>query len=122
MKAIAHLNHSIAGNYSANTNNFSFSALWNKFIAFAASQEQKRFLWAAISLVGHGTFFTIVTMATVILTGTNIFLVAATSLTMAMVLVVNLAALPTKYIVSVFFLSLLADLVIAFTALALWLN
>ncbi len=122
MKAITHhdLLHSSTG-YSPNTG-FSISAAWHKLIIYAESQEERRFFWAAISLLGHGTFFTIGTMAIVILTGTNFALLTATCLSMAIVLVVNLAALPTKYMIPVFFLSLLADIIIIVTALALWFN
>ncbi|HMI78084.1 MAG TPA: hypothetical protein VK484_04790 [Ferruginibacter sp.] len=59
-------------------------------------------------------------MLTVILTGNSFVLLTATCLSMAMVLVVNLAALPAKYIIPVFFFSLLADVVITATALVLW--
>lgn len=99
---------------------FSLSVAWHKLIAYAESQEEKRFAWAAISLLGHGTCFTVATMSIVMLTGNSFALLVATCLSMAMVLVVNLAALPTKYIIPVFFFSLFADIVIITAALVLW--
>ena len=108
--------------YRPVNHSFSIANLWNRFIAFADGQEKNRMLWAAIGLTGHGTFFTIATMATVILTGNVFALLAAACFPMVLVVIVNLAALPTKYTIPVFFLSLLADLVIIATALALWLN
>ena len=93
---------------------------WDRFIAFATAQEKNRFTWTAVSVLGHGTVLTIGTFAAVVLTGNLLFLLAPTCLTMAMVLVVNLVGLPTKYTIPVFFLSVLIDLIIVATALALW--
>ena len=122
MKAITHQDLTHSNHRYLTRPSFSLSAAWHKLIAYAEAQEERRFLWAAISLLGHGTFFTIGTMAVVLFTGTNFALLTVTCLSMAMVLVVNLAALPTKYIVPIFFLSLLADIVVIVTAVALWFN
>jgi len=122
MKTLTH--HGLTQNHTGYSTvpGYSISAAWNKLIAYAEAQEERRFLWAAISLLGHGTLFTIGTMVIVILTGNDLLLLTATCLTMAMVLVVNLAALPTKYIIPIFFFSLLADIIIIITATALWIN
>lgn len=121
MKALTH-----PGQYSAARNSyrnpFSFSATWHQFITWASGQEENRFTWSAISILGHGTIFTVGTFITVMLTGNLLFLLLPTCLNMTMMLVVNLAALPTKYIIPCFFLSLLVDLVIIATALALWVH
>ena len=122
MKAITHQDLAHSNQHYLTRPGFSISAAWHKLIAYAEAQEERRFLWAAISLLGHGTFFTIGTMAVVLFTGNNFVLLTVTCLSMAMVLVVNLAALPTKYVVPVFFLSLLADIVVIVTAVALWFN
>ena len=120
MKAITHYDLWLDSTGHTPRTGFSISAAWYKLIAYAERQEEKRMFWAALSLLSHGTFFTIGTMAVILFTGTNFALLTATSLIMAMVLVVNLAALPTKYIVPVFFFSVLADVLIIITALALW--
>jgi hypothetical protein len=123
MKAITHPAQAYARpRNSTAVPHFSLSAAWHKLIAYAESQQEKRLLWSAISVLGHGTIFTIATFATVILTGNDFYLLAATCLTMSMVLVVNLAALPTKYTIPIFFFSLLTDIIIMVTALGLWLN
>jgi hypothetical protein len=94
--------------------------LLQRFTAWLNTQEEKRFFWTALSLAGHGTFFTIITFATVILTGNAFALIAITCSTLMVVLAVNLAALPVKYIIPVFFGSLLVDVLVMVTAIALW--
>lgn len=123
MKTILHHNQSFTGTNAYREAYISTQAgLLPKFTAWLNAQEEKRFLWAAISLFGHGTFFTIITMATVILTGHALALIAITCFAMTAVLVVNLAALPVKYTVSVFLLSLLVDMLVIITALAMWVH
>jgi len=91
---------------------------WKKFITWADKQEDNRFLWLAIGIAGHGFVFTIVTIMMVIFTGNNFiywpFVIGA----MALSLVTNLAALPTKITIPVFFATLLIDIVIIALCLA----
>jgi hypothetical protein len=122
MKAVIQHSHSSYNTYHTGSPATSLAALWQKFTAWANTQEERRFFWAAISLVGHGTFFTIATMATVILTGNVFGLLAASLFPMVLVVIVNLAALPVRYIIPAFILSLIADLTIMAIAIALWLN
>jgi hypothetical protein len=122
MKAVLHHRDITERNQFHTTYSPAHTSLWQKFMTYAGTQEEKRFFWAAISLVGHGTFFTIVTLATVILTGNVFALLAITCLTMTTVLVVNLAALPVRYIIPVFFGSLVVDVLVIITALALWVH
>ena len=119
MKAI--LQHPNAqGNIYHHTQEHTGRGLLFQFTAWLNTQEEKRFFWAAISLVGHGTVFTILTFATVILTGNVFALIAVTCATMMLVLAVNLAALPVKYIIPIFIGSLLVDALVIITAIALW--
>lgn len=118
MKAIL---HHPAANSKLYQNKTAQAGLVQRLAAWMETQEEKRFFWAALSLVGHGTIFTILTFATVILTGNEFALIAVTCTTMMVVLAVNLAALPVKYIIPVFFGSLLVDLLVMITAIVLWL-
>jgi hypothetical protein len=111
-----------ASHTTYNGHHFSIAAAWHTFINWANKQERNHFLWMAISLLGHGTFFTIVTMTTVILTGNVFALLIATIFTMATVVVVNLAALPTRFTIPILILSLMADITIIITAFCLWLK
>ncbi len=118
MKAILHHPGATSNIYNST---YAKESLLQRFTAWLNTQEEKRFFWAALSLVGHGTFFTIITFATVILTGNVFALLAITCATMMLVLAVNLAALPVKYIIPIFFGSLLVDVLVMITAIALWL-
>jgi len=86
--------------------------LWEKFINWADSQEENRFGWTAFTLAGHGCFFTIVTVATILLTGNNFIFWPFAIAAMTIPLIVNLAALQTKITIPVLFFSVLVDLVI----------
>ena len=119
---ITHPNLTQSNTRYSNFSGFSIAAAWNRFIRYASMQEEKRFLWTAISILGHATFFTIGTLILVIAAGNDFLLLTATCITMAVVLAVNLAALPTKYTIPIFFFSLLADFAIMITALAFWFN
>ncbi|MCY7312016.1 MAG: hypothetical protein LH619_14665, partial [Chitinophagaceae bacterium] len=61
---------------------------------------------------GHGCFFTIVTVATILLTGNNFIFWPFAIAAMTIPLIVNLAALPTKITIPVLFFSVLVDLMI----------
>jgi len=121
MKAITShdLAHGSYTNYQTHNDTHSIKSLWNQFIDYADKQQSKRLLWAAIGILGHGTIFTILTFGTVLLLGNNITLLAITCFAMTMVVVVNLAALPTKYTVPIFFLSLFIDLGVIISAFTL---
>ncbi len=122
MKAITHYSNQLNNAGALQGNYVQAPALWTRFIAWAAAQEENRFLWVALSLFGHGTVFTIITFMIVLFTGGQFFLLGLTCFTMALVLIVNLAALPTKYTIPAFFLSLLIDFAIIATALLTWFN
>lgn len=99
------------GSYSLNKGK-NISTLWKKFITWAEGQEENRFVWTAIAIAGHGCVFTIITAMMVLLTGNHFifwpFVIAA----MASCVVVNLAAMPTKITIPIFFFSLVIDLAI----------
>ncbi len=69
-------------------------------------------LWLAISLAGHGCVLTIITMFAIMFAGNNFIFWPFAIGAMAMCLIVNLAAMPTKITIPVFFLSVLIDVVI----------
>jgi hypothetical protein len=91
---------------------------WKKFIKWADGQEENRFMWLAIAIFGHGCFFTIITVGAILLSGNSFILWPFAIGAMAMPLITNLAALPTKITLPVFFASLLIDVVIIAICLA----
>jgi hypothetical protein len=93
------------------------TSLWSKFINWADTQEKNSFTWTAISIAGHGCFFTVLTISIILLTGNNFIFWPFAIAAMAACLIVNLVALPTKITIPVLFFSLLIDLTIIILAL-----
>lgn len=118
MKSIAHPELIFHGNAYTPSHRSSLG-IWSRFIDFAEKQQFNRLMWLAFGILGHGTIFTTGTMAVVLLNGAVFPLVAITCFSMVMVLIVNLAAMPTKITIPVLALSLLIDLAVIATALLL---
>ena len=85
-------------------------SVFNRFINWSHGQEQYRFGWLAAVLSIHGCALTPITLFAIILSGANIFLFVTALVAMGMALVTNLAAMPTKVTIPVFFLSVVIDL------------
>lgn len=110
MKAIT-LKHNI-------THNEERISLLSKFSTWSAGQEKNRLLWLGLILALHGCIITPLTVMAVLLAGTNLTLFVIAIVAMGMSLVTNLAAMPTKITIPVFFLSIVIDLVVVGIALA----
>lgn len=87
-------------------------SLWKRFIVWCDSQEKYRFGWAGATITLHGCFLTIGTMFAIILSGNHFIFWPFAIAAMGAPLVTNLAAMPTRVIVPVFFLSIIVDLLI----------
>lgn len=85
------------------------SSLISRFLKWSENQQEDRLLWVGIALAGHGCALTPLTIYFIVLAGLSLplFMIALTS--MAMAVVVNLAALPTKVSIPVLVLSALID-------------
>lgn len=94
-------------------------SLWKKFINWCDGQEKYRFGWLATALTLHGCVLTILTMFAVVLAGNHFifwpFIIGA----MGISLLTNLAAMPTKITIPVFFFSVLIDLIIIASCIAI---
>jgi len=88
------------------------TSLWKRFINWSTQQEEQRLGWVAFSIFGHGCVFTIFTVATILLTGNHFIFWPFAIAAMAIPLVANLAALPTKFTIPILFFSVLIDVVI----------
>lgn len=87
-------------------------SLLNRFNTWCANQQEARLLWLALALMGHGAVLTPLTGIAVVMAGTNLFLFVLVLSAMAMTLVTNLAALPTKITIPVFVLSVVIDVAV----------
>ena len=83
------------------------------------NQNENRILWIGIALAAHGCIITPLTVMAVLLAGTNLILFMLAIVAMGMSLVTNLAALPTRITIPVFFLSILIDVIIVISTLVI---
>lgn len=92
---------------------------WKKFITWCDGQEIYRFGWLGAAVTLHGCILTILTMFAVVLSGNHFifwpFIIGA----MGVTLVVNLAAMPTRITIPVFFFSVLIDLAIIISCIVI---
>jgi len=96
--------------------------LLSKFISWCGDQEEDRLLWLGIALTVHGAALTPLTISLIMLTGFNFGLLMIALLAMAIPVVTNLAALPTKINIPVFALSILIDLGVAIACIIHYLS
>ena len=87
-------------------------SLSTRFFEWCHAQEEQRLLWLGIILFTHGCVITPLTILFVVLAGNSLVLWPFIIGAIAMSLIVNLAALPTRITIPVFFLSLLIDFVV----------
>lgn len=93
-------------------------SLLHRFFVWCNMQEKNRLFWLALIITVHGCVITPITLGVVMLFGNNFIFWPWAIGAMGMSLIVNLAALPTKITIPVFFLSLLIDLVIIVNCIA----
>ena len=93
-------------------------SIFKKFITWCSGQEKYRLGWLGAILAIHGCVLTPITLFAVVLTGTNFVFYIATLVAMAMAVVTNLAAMPTKITIPVFFVSVLIEVAIIILALS----
>jgi hypothetical protein len=87
-------------------------SLFTKFMAWCTDQDRNRYGWLGIALGSHGCVFTPLTMFAIILSGNHIYFWFLAIIAIMMMLVTNLAALPTKITIPVFLFSILIDITI----------
>ena len=87
-------------------------SIFTRFFNWCEEQEKNRFGWLAAALATHGCALTPITLFAVILSGNNIYFWVTAIAAMGIALVTNLAAMPTKITIPVFFASLLIDIAV----------
>jgi len=113
------IQQTIATSYTGTS---SKTSVFNRFINWCESQQKNRFIWLGLVLAGHGCTLTPITLFAVILVDNMIFFWIMAIIAMMMALVTNLAALPTKYTIPAFLISIVMDLVIIASCLAMGFN
>src|SRR3712207_4033755 len=104
------------------TNTSNKTSLFSQFINWCEGQQKNRFIWLAVALFGHGCALTPLTLFAVILSGNLLFFWIMAIVAMMTALVTNLAAMPTKYTIPAFLLSIVMDLIIIASCISLGFN
>jgi hypothetical protein len=82
------------------------------FFTWCKSQEQYRFGWLAAIIASHGCLITPLTLFTIMLSGNSPVYWAFAIASMTIAIVSNLAAMPTKITIPVFFFSIIIDVAV----------
>ncbi|RYY60758.1 MAG: hypothetical protein EOO05_08755 [Chitinophagaceae bacterium] len=88
------------------------AGITHRFIEWCDNQNKNRIAWMAIALAGHGCVLTPITIFFIMMGGNHFIFWPMAMVAMTACLIVNLAALPTRITIPVFFLSLLVDIVV----------
>ncbi len=96
------------------------TSLWARFITYCKNQENNRLLWLGIILAAHGCILTPITVAVTLAAGPNFVLFMAGIVSMAIALVTNLAAMPTRITIPNFALSILIDIAIIISCVVIF--
>jgi hypothetical protein len=109
------MNHTI--NFVFEDSSIQRTNMIKRFMNWVRKEEPNRIGWAAFALMAHGCVITPLTIAMIIISGNFFPFWILAILAMAVTLITNLAALPTRYTIPVFFLSILTDLLIIVSCL-----
>lgn len=94
--------------------------LSSRFMAWCDGQQENRLFWLALALGGHGCVLTPLSILLIVaLTGMNLVLIMTALFAMAMALIVNLAALPTRITIPVLLASVLVDVLVIAAAVGI---
>jgi hypothetical protein len=93
--------------------------IFQKFFDWCAGQDENRYAWLAIALFGHGCILAPVTLLVSFMAGVHIVLFAVVIASMTASVVVNLAAMPTRVTIPVFFGSALLNIGVIITSLVM---
>jgi hypothetical protein len=106
------LNHSIGSTYTQAAG----TSIFTRFINWCKGQQENRLIWLGVAVAAHGCVITPLTVFAVTMAGNNLVLFMLTIFAMAISLVTNLAALPTKITIPAFALSILIDIGVLISA------
>ncbi len=95
------------------------TSIIRRFFTWCSQQEKNRLLWLAAIVTGHGCVITPITLFFVMFAGNHFIFWPLVIGAMGMALVTNLAAMPTKVTIPVFFFSLFIDLAIIISSIGL---
>ena len=112
MQTVQHTLHPV---FLSNVKKHSFLS---QFITWCNGHEKYRLGWLAVIITVHGCILTPLTVLAIVSGGNNFVFWGIAIGAMAMALITNLAAMPTKVTIPAFFFSVLLDVVIVAGSIA----
>ncbi len=86
-------------------------SIFSRLIEWATQEDEKRHLaWVGGSVTSMTAVFFPITMGVILLNGAGFGFIIAAMVSLVLVVVTNLAAMPTRYTIPCFFLGILIDL------------
>ena len=107
MQAIIHLSE-----YQSLQAQRSRSKVFTSLLDWINKEEKNRIAWVGISITAMSAIFFPITMSAILFNGAVFPLIMGAMISLAMVVITNLAALPVKYTIPAFLLGILMDLVL----------
>ncbi len=86
-------------------------SFFSRFIDWATNEEEDHHIgWVGVEVTSMSAVFFPLTMGCILLNGASFPLIIASIISFVLVVVINLAALPTRYTIPLFILGILADI------------
>jgi hypothetical protein len=85
-------------------------SIFNRFFTWTKQEEKNHIAWVGISITAMTAVFFPITMAAILFNGAVFKLIVGAMISLAMVVITNLAALPTKYTIPAFLTGIVMDI------------
>ena len=99
-------------NYSGSTLGKHQDTISTRFLNWTKEEEKNRIAWLGISITMMTAVFFPVTMASILLHGAVFTLIIGAMFSLILVVVPNMAALPTRYTIPAFFTGIVIDIIL----------
>jgi hypothetical protein len=86
--------------------------VYTRLLGWLAKEEKNRIAWVGISITTMAAVFFPVTMSAILFNGAIFSLIMGAMISLAIVVITNLAALPVKYTIPALVLGILMDIVL----------
>jgi hypothetical protein len=90
--------------------------LLSRFLTWTNNEEKNRIAWMGISITAMSAVFFPITMAAILIHGAVFKLIIGGIFSLSLVVIANLAALPTKYTIPAFIAGIIIDIVLIMTS------
>jgi len=98
----------VEGHYVSESRESVVSRFWQ----WVKQEEKNRIAWVGISVTSMAAIFFPITMAAILFNGAHFGLIIGAMISLALVVITNLAALPTRYTIPSFLIGIFMDFVL----------